>query len=76
MPLPLEVPTHEIPHMHMTHERARMDLAGITHLHQFFLPRQAQALGLLWRKAQAEAIRRCGGRCSSSRSRGSGGCRS
>ncbi len=55
VPLPLEVPTDEIPHMHMTHERARMDPAGVTHLHQFFLPRQAQALGLLWRKAQAEA---------------------
>jgi REP element-mobilizing transposase RayT len=55
MPLPLEVPTDPLPYMHMTHERARMDLAGITHIHHFFLPRQAQALGLLWRKAHAEA---------------------
>ena len=39
--------------MHMTHERARMDQAGVTHLHHFFLPRAAQALGLLWRKAIA-----------------------
>jgi hypothetical protein len=39
--------------MHMTHERARLDRAGITHLHHFFLPRQAQALGTLWRAADA-----------------------
>ena len=38
----------------MTHERARMDLAGISYIHHFFLPRQAQMLGLLWRKARAE----------------------
>jgi hypothetical protein len=50
---PGEIPTHKLPHMHMTHERARMDHAGVTHLHHFFLPRAAQALGLLWRKAQA-----------------------
>jgi hypothetical protein len=53
LPLPKEVPCIEIPPMHMTHERARMDYAGITHVHHFFLPRAAQALGLLWRKANA-----------------------
>ena len=34
--------------MHMTHERARMDYAGITHIHHFFLARAAQAMGKLW----------------------------
>jgi len=52
--LPREVPTQKLPHMHMTHERARMDSVGITHLHHFFLPRAAQALAALWRRANAE----------------------
>jgi 16S rRNA G966 N2-methylase RsmD len=47
------VPTDEIPYMHMTHERARMSAFGITHVHHFFLPRSAQALGALWAKAAA-----------------------
>jgi 16S rRNA G966 N2-methylase RsmD len=51
--LPSELPTRAIPPMHMTHERARMDRAGITHIHHFFLLRAAQALGLLWQKAKA-----------------------
>ena len=38
--------------MHMTHERARMDYSGITHMHHFFLPRAAQAMGLLWEQGQ------------------------
>lgn len=54
LPLPPEVPVDALPHMHMTHERARMDAAGVTHIHHFFLLRQAQALGALWRKVQAE----------------------
>ena len=49
--LPGEIPTHEIPPMHMTHERARMDYAGVTHIHHFFLPRAAHAIGRLWNKA-------------------------
>jgi len=52
--LPPEVPTGKLPHMHMTHERARMDGAGVTHLHHFFLPRAAQALAAIWRRANAE----------------------
>lgn len=52
--LPAEVPTTEIPRMHMTHERARMDYSGVTHIHHFFLPRAAQAMGLLWKKAHAQ----------------------
>lgn len=51
--LPATVPTIEIPPMHMTHERARMDHAGVTHLHHFFLARAAQAIGILWEKAKA-----------------------
>ena len=53
LPLPLSVPTLEIPYMHMTHERARMDLYGVTHVHHFYLPRAAQAMGRLWEKALA-----------------------
>jgi len=58
LPLPAEVPTASLPYMHMTHERARMDQVGITHLHHFFLPRAAHALAALWRKANAEPDRR------------------
>lgn len=53
LPLPREVPTVRIPYMHMTHERARMDLAGVTHVHHFFLPRAAHAIAALWRRAHA-----------------------
>lgn len=52
LPLPPQVPTIEIPPMHMTHERARMDYVGVTHIHHFFLPRAAQAMGKLWEKAR------------------------
>jgi DNA modification methylase len=48
---PTGVPSAEIPYMHMTHERARMDVAGVTHLHHFFLPRAAHALAAIWRRA-------------------------
>ena len=51
--LPSEIPTVELPYMHMTHERARMDNAGITHIHHFFLTRTTHALSLLWKKANA-----------------------
>lgn len=54
LPLPAGLPTMEIPPMHMTHERARMDYSGITHIHHFFLPRAGHALASLWRKAQAQ----------------------
>ncbi len=53
LPLPSEVPTTELPYMHRTHERARMDLDGVTHVHHFFLSRASHALAALWRKAQA-----------------------
>lgn len=53
LPLPPAVPTTELPYMHMTHERARMDRFGITRLHHFFLPRAAQSLGRIWAIATA-----------------------
>ena len=49
--LPSELPCAELPYMHMTHQRARMDLVGITHLHHFFLPQAAHALAAMWRRA-------------------------
>ncbi len=49
LPYPFLVPKSALPHMHMTHQRARMDLAGITHLHHFFPSRAAHALDALWR---------------------------
>lgn len=52
MDLPSELPKAALPYMHMTHERARMDRAGVTHIHHFFLPRAAQAVSLLWAKAK------------------------
>jgi len=51
--LPSTVPTLEIPYMHMTHERARMERFGVTHVHHFVLPRAMQAMGRLWEKALA-----------------------
>lgn len=54
MDLPHELPRAALPYMHMTHERARMDRSGVTHIHHFFLPRAAQTLGMLWRKAKAQ----------------------
>jgi hypothetical protein len=54
MTLPDDVPKMEIPPMHMTHERARMDYSGITHIHHFFLPRALHAMAALWRKASSQ----------------------
>jgi len=51
IPMPAVVPSMELPKMHMTHERARMDYSGITRIHHFFLTRAAQAIGFMWRKA-------------------------
>jgi hypothetical protein len=47
------MPVIEIPYMHMTHERARMERFGVTRIHHFYLPRAAQAMGRLWEKALA-----------------------
>ncbi|UQN11518.1 DNA methylase [Methylococcus capsulatus] len=51
-PLPPEVPVVEFPYADMW-EAPRMRDKGITHTHHLFLPRAAQAMGLLWRKANA-----------------------
>jgi 16S rRNA G966 N2-methylase RsmD/DNA-directed RNA polymerase subunit RPC12/RpoP len=51
MPLPPEVPTVPLPDMQMARV-GRMQPANIKNIHHFFLPRQAQALGLLWRHAR------------------------
>ena len=53
LPLPPEVPSDLIPSMHMTHQRARMEYSGVTHVHHFFLPRAAHALAAMWRQATA-----------------------
>ncbi|HWP00179.1 MAG TPA: DNA methyltransferase [Methylococcus sp.] len=50
--LPPEVPVVEFPYADMW-EAPRMRDKGITHTHHLFLPRAAQAMGLLWRKANA-----------------------
>ena len=42
------IPTQELPYMHMTHERARLDLAGVTNVHHFFMPRALCAVAELW----------------------------
>lgn len=52
MPLPPEVPTTKLPPMQMARV-GRMQTTAITHLHQFFLPRAAQFLGAIWRRAAA-----------------------
>lgn len=52
LPLPAVVPSGALPYMHMTHERARMDNAGVTYTHHFFLPRQSQALGTMWSRVR------------------------
>ncbi|MFZ5823439.1 MAG: DNA methyltransferase [Bacillota bacterium] len=51
-PVPFRVPSTPIPYMHMSHERARLDLAGITHVHHFFMLRPLLALGYLWEQAE------------------------
>ncbi|MBO0244957.1 MULTISPECIES: DNA methyltransferase [unclassified Vibrio] len=48
-----DFPKHILPVMHMTHERARMDYSGITHVHHFFEKRALISLSLLWSKANA-----------------------
>ncbi len=53
LPFPLDVPSDPIPPMHMTHQRARIEHSGVTHLHHFFLPRAAHALAAMWRRANA-----------------------
>ena len=51
-PLPAAVPTTRFPIEAMYHG-SRIAPKGFTHVHHFYLPRAAQAMGLLWAKAQA-----------------------
>jgi hypothetical protein len=48
---PDEVPSNRFPIEYMYHG-SRIAPKGFTHIHHFFLPRAAQALGILWRKAK------------------------
>src|SRR5690606_29482431 len=50
--LPPDVPVVEFPYADMW-EAPRMRDKGITHTHHLFLPRAAQAMGLLWRKSKS-----------------------
>lgn len=52
MPFPEELPSNRFPIEEMYHG-SRIAPKGFTHAHHFFLPRAAQALGILWRKAGA-----------------------
>ncbi len=52
LPLPHSVPTASFPIEQMYHG-SRIAPKGFTNVHHFFLPRAAQAMGLLWEKAKA-----------------------
>lgn len=52
LPLLATVPTSRFPIEDMYHG-SRIAPKGFTHVHHFYLPRAAQAMGLLWAKAQA-----------------------
>ncbi|MCK8604080.1 site-specific DNA-methyltransferase [Desulfoferrobacter suflitae] len=52
MPLPSEMPANRFPIKQMYHG-SRIEPKGFTHIHHFFLPRAAQALTAMWRKASA-----------------------
>ncbi|NCD35075.1 MAG: DNA methylase [Spartobacteria bacterium] len=53
IPFPEEIPSNRFPIEEMYHG-SRIAPKGFTHVHHFFLPRAAQALGHLWRKAMAQ----------------------
>jgi DNA methylase len=57
MPLPAAMPTNRFPIEDMYHG-SRVAPKGFTHVHHFFLPRSAQAMGRLWEAAQANDDRR------------------
>jgi hypothetical protein len=48
------VPNHELPFMHMTHERAPMAKKGFTHVHHLWGDRSLHALAWLWKACQDE----------------------
>jgi hypothetical protein len=49
--IPAAVPSNRFPIEEMYHG-SRIAPKGFTHIHHFFLPRAAQALGLMWEKAK------------------------
>ena len=51
LPLPTSVPTSRFPIEDMYHG-SRIAPKGFTHVHHFFMPRAAQAMGKLWAQAQ------------------------
>ncbi|MFJ1300289.1 DNA methyltransferase [Pseudomonadota bacterium AL_CKDN230030165-1A_HGKHYDSX7] len=51
LPLPASMPTSRFPIEDMYHG-SRIAPKGFTHVHHFYLPRAAQAMGVLWAKAQ------------------------
>lgn len=52
VPLPASIPTNRFPIEDMYHG-SRIEPKGFTHVHHFFLPRAAQAMGKLWEQARA-----------------------
>lgn len=52
LPMPPALPTNGFPIDDMYHG-SRIAPKGFTHVHHFFLPRAAQAMGKLWEKARA-----------------------
>ncbi len=52
MPFPSEIPTRRLPVDQMYHG-SRIAPKGFTHVHHFFLPRQAHALAGLWKRANS-----------------------
>lgn len=53
LPVPPEIPLLELPDMQMRRV-GRMATVGVSYIHDFFLPRQAQALAALWRNTTAQ----------------------
>jgi hypothetical protein len=51
LPLPVDIPTNRFPIERMYHG-SRIAPKGFTNVHHFFLPRSAQAMAALWRKAK------------------------
>ncbi|MGB4336306.1 MAG: DNA methyltransferase [Chromatiaceae bacterium] len=54
LPLPTDLPTARFPIEQMYHG-SRIAPKGFTNIHHFFLPRAAQAMALLWRKAKDQS---------------------
>ncbi len=52
LPLPADVPTSQLPVDDMYHG-SRLAPKGVNHTHHFFLPRSANALAAMWRRAKA-----------------------